>query len=226
MPSCFSAVKSCCKSCVISHTLEANIGDEVDPQMLKSVFLPFGDVSLVQMPPNPKSGMYCFLYDVRTSVNGIQPSSDGKHRGFAFVEYETVGDAQDAIDNLHLSELFGRVIKVSMSRPTRMQVNVSNPRIALWKDEAFLKGKAEFEATQLEGNNEDEDDEDGGDEVDAGAKDAAEPIAKKARLLSDNNPNVFFDIQIGGKPAGRIVILLRADVVPSAFLSASKKYGN
>ena len=94
-----------------------------------------------------------------------------------------------------------------------MQVNVSDPRIALWKDEAFLKGKAEFEATQLEAD----DDEQVEDETDTGAKESAEPVSKKARLLSDNNPTVYFDIQIGGKPAGRIVILLRADIVPSAL---------
>lgn len=31
---------------------------------------------------------------------------------------------------------------------------------------------------------------------------------------SSSNPIVFFDISIGGKPAGRIEMLLRADVVP------------
>jgi hypothetical protein len=30
----------------------------------------------------------------------------------------------------------------------------------------------------------------------------------------ENNPKVFFDIEIGKKPAGRIVMELRADVVP------------
>lgn len=30
----------------------------------------------------------------------------------------------------------------------------------------------------------------------------------------EDNPRVFFDIEIGKKPAGRIVMELRADVVP------------
>jgi hypothetical protein len=36
--------------------------------------------------------------------------------------------------------------------------------------------------------------------------------AKKPKLA---NPRVFFEISIGGRPAGRIVMELRADVVPS-----------
>ena len=37
-----------------------------------------------------------------------------------------------------------------------------------------------------------------------------EPAAKKAR----SNPQVYMDIKIGNKPAGRIQMLLRSDVVP------------
>ncbi|XP_010225136.1 PREDICTED: peptidyl-prolyl cis-trans isomerase E-like, partial [Tinamus guttatus] len=37
-----------------------------------------------------------------------------------------------------------------------------------------------------------------------------EPPAKKARA----NPRVYMDIKIGNKPAGRLQILLRSDVVP------------
>ena len=38
---------------------------------------------------------------------------------------------------------------------------------------------------------------------------------KKFEIMS--NPVVFFDITIGGKPAGRIEMTLRADVVPKAI---------
>ena len=35
-----------------------------------------------------------------------------------------------------------------------------------------------------------------------------------SRPSSGENPVVFFDIEIGGRPAGRIEMMLRADVVP------------
>ena len=44
---------------------------------------------------------------------------DGKHRGFAFVTYSSSADAQDAIDNMDLNELRGRVLKVNLARPMK-----------------------------------------------------------------------------------------------------------
>lgn len=38
----------------------------------------------------------------------------------------------------------------------------------------------------------------------------AEPPVKKGRV----NPQVYMDIKIGNKPAGRLRFLLRADIVP------------
>jgi peptidyl-prolyl isomerase E (cyclophilin E) len=41
------------------------------------------------------------------------------HRGFGFVEFVEAADAQAALDNMHLSELYGRTIKVTMAKPMR-----------------------------------------------------------------------------------------------------------
>ena len=46
-------------------------------------------------------------------------AADLKHRGFAFVTYSSAGDAQDAIDNMDMNELRGRVLKVSLARPLK-----------------------------------------------------------------------------------------------------------
>jgi peptidyl-prolyl isomerase E (cyclophilin E) len=41
---------------------------------------------------------------------------ESKHRGFAFVTYSSTEDAQDAIDNMDMNELQGRVLKVNLAR--------------------------------------------------------------------------------------------------------------
>ena len=41
-----------------------------------------------------------------------------KHRGFAFVQYEDRGDAAACIDNMNNAELFGRVLKVNVAKPS------------------------------------------------------------------------------------------------------------
>ena len=49
----------------------------------------------------------------------INVAADLKHRGYAFVTYSSAGDAQDAIDNMDLNELRGRILKVSLARPMK-----------------------------------------------------------------------------------------------------------
>lgn len=46
---------------------------------------------------------------------------DNQHRGFGFVEFEEASDAQAAIDNMNLSELYGKVVKVNLARPIRIK---------------------------------------------------------------------------------------------------------
>jgi len=49
----------------------------------------------------------------------IDAAADLKHRGYAFVTYSSAADAQDAIDNMDMNELRGRVLKVSLARPLK-----------------------------------------------------------------------------------------------------------
>jgi hypothetical protein len=39
------------------------------------------------------------------------------HRGFAFIEFDDPSDAQDAIDNMNLSEMFGKTLRVNLAKP-------------------------------------------------------------------------------------------------------------
>jgi RNA recognition motif-containing protein len=55
-------------------------------------------------------------------------SSETKHRGFAFVTFTSAGDAQDAIDNMDMNELHGRVLKVNLARPMKAQPQLQGNR--------------------------------------------------------------------------------------------------
>ncbi|XP_048077890.1 peptidyl-prolyl cis-trans isomerase E isoform X1 [Ursus arctos] len=97
------------------------------------------------------------------------------------------------------SELFGRTIRVNLAKPMRIKEGSSRP---VWSDDDWLK---KFSGKTLEENKEEE-----GSEPPKVETQEGEPAAKKAR----SNPQVYMDIKIGNKPAGRIQMLLRSDVVP------------
>lgn len=139
-----------------------------------------------------------------------------KHRGFAFVEYETADDAAAAIDNMNDSELFGRSIRVNLARPVRLKETSSKP---VWAEDQWLAesmNTAESGSTATDDNNNTD-------------KTAAQPAAKEAeteeidldsgkplskRIKSTANPRVYFDIEINGSRAGRLTMTLYADIVP------------
>nr|XP_019574337.1 PREDICTED: peptidyl-prolyl cis-trans isomerase E-like [Rhinolophus sinicus] len=82
-------------------------------------------------------------------------------------------------------------------------MNISFDSIpSVWSDDDWLK---KFSGKTLEENEEEE-----GSEPPKADTQEGEPTAKKAR----SNPQVYMDIKIGNKPAGRIQMLLRSDVVP------------
>ncbi len=62
------------------------LAEDVDDKILRSAFLTFGDIIDISMP-----------LDYITQ----------KHKGFAFIEFESADDASAAIDNMNDSEIFG-----------------------------------------------------------------------------------------------------------------------
>ena len=78
------------------------LAEEVDQKVLQAAFIPFGDIVEVNMP-----------VDYETE----------KHRGFAFIEFESSEDAQAAIDNMNDGEMFGR-----------SSHNAKDLRLFIWRD--------------------------------------------------------------------------------------------
>ncbi|KAG8829948.1 hypothetical protein FRC17_005742 [Serendipita sp. 399] len=107
-----------------STVFVGGIAQNVDENVLIQAFAPFGDIMEVQIPP-------------AAGPNGDQLPADGKHRGFAFVTFGTPADAQDAIDNMDMNELAGRVLKVSLAKPQRAPVQGAGNR-AIWETEEWL----------------------------------------------------------------------------------------
>lgn len=87
----------------------------VTQQTLYHAFLPFGDIVEVNLP-KPDA-----------------PGSNDPHRGFGYVEFETAGDAADAIDNMDRSELYGQVIKVAAAKPQKEANEGLGSKTAVWE---------------------------------------------------------------------------------------------
>lgn len=89
------------------------LADDVNVNILKTAFLPFGDIADIIMPMD---------------------NSNKKHRGFAFIEFQLPEDAADAIDNMDNSEILGKTIKVNIARPMKFKSN--RP---IWADDDYLR---------------------------------------------------------------------------------------
>ncbi|KAL1606668.1 hypothetical protein SLS60_004075 [Paraconiothyrium brasiliense] len=92
----------------------------VTQQTLYHAFLPFGDIVEVNLP-KPEA-----------------PSSSDPHRGFGYVEFESAGDAMDAIDNMDRSELYGQVIKVAAAKPQKDASEGLGSKTAIWEQEGWI----------------------------------------------------------------------------------------
>jgi len=104
------------------------IGEDIDEAIIMETFSIFGDVIEVQLPTNATGRPY-------------ENPADLKHRGYAFVTFSSAGDAQDAIDNMDMNELRGRILKVSLARPMKGVTPATGNR-AIWESEEWLKQHA------------------------------------------------------------------------------------
>jgi peptidyl-prolyl isomerase E (cyclophilin E) len=165
------------------------LADEVDEKILNGAFVPFGEIVDIQMP-----------LDYAT----------GKHRGFAFIEYEQVEDAQAAIDNMNDSEIYGRTLRVNIAKPSQIKLGFNRP---VWNEDSWLTENA---GKTIENDQEQNDEDEIGEQqmeisnVTSSNESANNLPAKQFKT----NPRVFMDIKIGKRDLGRIIIELRADVVP------------
>ncbi len=67
-------------------------------------------------------------FGVVKSVRIIMDKLTGKAKGFGFVEMPSNEEAQKAIDSLHNTEIQGRLLNVSVARPSDAQSNNRNNR--------------------------------------------------------------------------------------------------
>jgi len=177
------------------------LAEEVDEKMLHAAFIPFGDIIDITIP-----------LDFETEA----------HRGFAFVEYEELGDAAAAMDNMDEAELFGRTLKVNIARPIKMKDgHYSRP---VWADDSWL---AKYAGKTLDEGNVGEH-----GEVSAEHAGNIATIDKtKSGMTHEDNPRVYMDVSIGGQYAGRMEFELRADTVPKTaenfrkLISGEKGFG-
>lgn len=169
------------------------LAEEIDEKILRAAFIPFGDIIDVQIPLDYESE---------------------KHRGFAFIEFESTEDANAAVDNMNDAELFGRTIRVNLAKPQKIKEGSTRP---VWSDDTWLQKHA-GETIK--------------DKMVDVEKDSETSEATTTEVPQKvKNPQVYLDIKIGKTEIGRITIMLRPDVVPltaenfRALCTHEKGYG-
>ncbi|KAJ2449761.1 hypothetical protein EV183_004707 [Coemansia sp. RSA 2336] len=97
----------------------SGLDPEVDEQNLHAVFITFGEIVQVMLPPDP--------------------SSSNRHRGFGFVEFEEEEDAKEAIKNMHNAELFGRTLAVRHARPGSNQLGMQGSQAVIFNQDSWIE---------------------------------------------------------------------------------------
>mmetsp|Transcript_37681 Transcript_37681/g.91519 ORF Transcript_37681/g.91519 Transcript_37681/m.91519 type:complete len:143 (+) Transcript_37681:51-479(+) len=105
------------------------LAEGVNSQILRAAMIPFGNIKSLDIPMN---------------------YSEGKHRGFGFVEFEDAEDATEAIFNMDGADLMGRTISVDMAQANQLS-KLSNTRTqAIWSSDEWFQQHASGEMTAEE----------------------------------------------------------------------------
>ncbi|ORX62294.1 RNA-binding domain-containing protein [Hesseltinella vesiculosa] len=92
------------------------LDEQVTQEMLHAAFIPFGDLVSVEL--------------------ALDHGAKAQHKGFGFVHFEEIQDALAAQDNMHLSELLGRTIKVTAAKPSKLMAGSNR---AIWDDDEYKR---------------------------------------------------------------------------------------
>jgi len=102
--------------------------ENVDKNVLQAAFNPFGEVKTCEIPVDQKTG---------------------NHRGFGFVEFFEVDDAQAAIDNMNDAELYGRTLRVNLAKAPSNKPSAESTK-PVWADDFFYRKKLMDEGIELD----------------------------------------------------------------------------
>ena len=92
------------------------LSDDLTPVTLRAALVPFGPIKSIDVPMD---------------------YSKGKHKGFAFVEYEDPADAAEAIYNMDGAELMGRTLTVNLAHAAS-QVKLGSTK-AVWSNDEWFQ---------------------------------------------------------------------------------------
>ncbi|KKF97268.1 Peptidyl-prolyl cis-trans isomerase E [Ceratocystis platani] len=106
------------------------LASHVTSNHVHDAFIPFGDIVEVSVPKDDRSNTN------NTADEGAPP--EPTNRGFAYVEFEDVDDAKEAIDNMDQSEFFGKVIRCSAAKAPKSATEGLGSKTALWEQEGWL----------------------------------------------------------------------------------------
>ncbi|KAI8071021.1 hypothetical protein BC940DRAFT_295044 [Gongronella butleri] len=119
------------------------LDENVTQEMLYSAFIPFGDLVSAEL--------------------ALDHGSKAQHKGFGFVHFEDIDDAIAAQDNMHLSELLGRTIKVTTAKPSKLMAGSNR---AIWDDDEYKKEHLSMPEPGIVANDDKKENEDNNDDED------------------------------------------------------------